>query len=733
MAVSRSRVARLLRGFPEALSSAAKQVGVPGPFLEQVQSGVNDVLRQVPGATQVLAGARHGDTRRSLSEEHIPSGPVEDVSAKAEAAGAWLRSTSQAAVGSSLQSLQTSNVDVANDVFSALGLQVRIISPSSPDSQVHVRVSKSIARSDLHSNPGDVGSKESPREFVLAMRESISAGNMVGVEQYVDALIEEKRLVPTRFLSTCFQRNLYVDVGRLAVCCLQRSLLHLNEANLLGHTLKVTPRPLRDTARHASVRRRRRSSVSEEQLRLFVDELFQTGSVHMAYVPRSVQRSIYVNCIGVIFQLMEDILLSETEEVVCMGHRVRFGLEPLGKDVDRLWEDLPDQLSNIDEVVVNELVDELLADSAANSTWMPDAMEKQLYKGVLRLLLRIMEHTVSQLRLNVLGREVRMSVLSSLEASISVRQTDYTGSDTEATMYTEEDDPLRTVSYTELEERLRDLTEQRRILRAVNELGSASFDVTADTPMLKHDSKQVGDTDDVNSDSISAGGDVEAGGAGEEVHEFQRLAHTMKLARSLGVKFEVIADVEVAYQMIADVTTYPSWMPWCTAGHVPELKEGVGTLPMCPVAPGFDVIFAGEEQLSKADVTFGFETGTFLGTVGDVVKYTISVRPPVRPLEQEAETAADGSSAAHNQVIHGRVVADAVNGFTYAERLVYDWRFHQIGPKKTKVELDMMFQARSVLYMPIWDSMQNMIINKMLAAFVGRAEKLQRESDAKAE
>merc|ERR1712113_405143 len=83
-----------------------------------------------------------------------------------------------------------------------------------------------------------------------------------------------------------------------------------------------------------------------------------------------------------------------------------------------------------------------------------------------------------------------------------------------------------------------------------------------------------------------------------------------------------------------------------------------------------------------------------------------------------------------SEVVVGRVTADAVNGFTYGKRLAYDWRFQRIAAGRTKVELDMLFEARSVLYIPLWDSMQHMVLNNMLSAFVARAEQLQQERTA---
>merc|ERR1712048_736162 len=126
------------------------------------------------------------------------------------------------------------------------------------------------------------------------------------------------------------------------------------------------------------------------------------------------------------------------------------------------------------------------------------------------------------------------------------------------------------------------------------------------------------------------------------------------------------------------------------------------------------------DRAFDGEVGFGFETGTFLGTVGDVVSYTVTVRPPV---SSNSAVDAGGETQTVIEACHAGVKADAVNGFTYGKRLVYDWRFERIGPRRTKVELDMFFQARSVLYMPLWDSMQNMVVNGMLGAFTARAEK----------
>merc|ERR1712061_8208 len=122
-------------------------------------------------------------------------------------------------------------------------------------------------------------------------------------------------------------------------------------------------------------------------------------------------------------------------------------------------------------------------------------------------------------------------------------------------------------------------------------------------------------------------------------------------------------------------------------------------------------------------VGFGFDTGTFLGTVGDDVGYRVYLEPP-KAIKENGE---------EEGLVTARVLADAVDGFAYGKRLAYDWRFTRITPTKTLVELDVLFQAHNVLYLPVWDSMQDMVVKGMFVAFQGRADTLQRERRKKDE
>lgn len=654
-----------------------------------------------------------------LSSALLPRSPIPVQTLEVPAK--WLGNAAVNAVGDSAQCA----LDGANDVFSALGLQIRIMSPSSPDAQVFVKVS-SVPDGPLSPQDGvAIRLGITPREFVRFMRQARESGDINGVRGYIERLVAQGLLQPIPLLTALQGHKFYIDTASLVIFAFQRALLQLDGAVLLGHTLKVcSGKGFRSGLLDRDWSKSRRRGVGEQQLATIVDHMLADNSLRVWLFPRPFERRLFLNVMMVVFQLLEDLLTADGQEVDFFGHRVRFHLEPQSVDLlvhGFMHQRIPPCRAN--EAVLDELADELCKDAMMQIVWLPEIAHREMYKSILRLLLRIVEHIITSLNFSVLGKQVRMSLLSGEDAR---RQKEVSESRrSQAVRYSEESQPLRGLSTTELQERLKSLTEQRRVLEALKQLGAVRFDLTADAPML--DAAAAKEAEGTGAGDViaqPAGSATSTEESPEDEHEFYRVVHNMKLARRLSVKCEVQADIEVPYSMIADLETYPLWMPWCTSGR---RATGATSTSMSPVPPGGSAKGAVPEVRGfvtkeghefEGEVGFGFETGTFLGTVGDTVRYCVSVFPPTSVGEEKAE----------NQPVIARVVANAYNGFTYGERLVYDWRFRRLGEGPgTQVELDMLFQAKSVLYMPLWDSMQHMVINKMLAAFSARAEQLQQQ------
>ncbi|CAD7954135.1 unnamed protein product [Amoebophrya sp. A120] len=177
--------------------------------------------------------------------------------------------------------------------------------------------------------------------------------------------------------------------------------------------------------------------------------------------------------------------------------------------------------------------------------------------------------------------------------------------------------------------------------------------------------------------------------------EFQKLAAQDQLARYLQVRRKLKdMDIEIPFKMIRDVETYSQWMPMCTGGQ--KLPDNVP---------------AGAKPAVK--VAFGIETNTFLGVLGDDVTYEMEVFEPT-------ESAAGPGST----TVEARIIADTgARGFAYGDRLVYDWIFIS-KDNETEVSLNLFLKVNSVLYLPIWDTMQAVLTDKMLQAFEEHAKKI---------
>jgi len=280
-------------------------------------------------------------------------------------------------------------------------------------------------------------------------------------EQYLKELEAEGRLQPIPLLSRSLQHKLYLDISRMIVFSFHRAVTVADNASLWGHRLQVTQTPI-----FGEKTRARERCVGEAQLRIIVDAMVASQVVKTPMVLKPLEKRLFTNCMMVVFQLINELLAGEGEEVTFLGHKLRFILEPEPAElVRRLLEEQPVTHCQINEAAVAELVEELLADQDTNIQWLPDVIESQIYQGVMRLMIRIAEHVVCRLRLNFLGREIHMSILSSGDLR-APRERLASQQTKEAVLYFEEEDPLRTVSTTELEERLKDLSEQRRVLQA---------------------------------------------------------------------------------------------------------------------------------------------------------------------------------------------------------------------------------------------------------------------------
>mmetsp|Transcript_31123 Transcript_31123/g.61861 ORF Transcript_31123/g.61861 Transcript_31123/m.61861 type:complete len:409 (+) Transcript_31123:1-1227(+) len=387
-----------------------------------------------------------------------------------------------------------------------------------------------------------------------------------------------------------------------------------------------------------------------------------------------------------ILHLIEDLSSDARMQVSLLGHSLRVTLRPL--PIDKLWEaegERGAQRFQVNSAAVDELVDALIDDPEVQLILVPDLLEAEVYRYALHRIMCIGQFILSQLHINLFGSEVRLNFFVDEAAMRQAERAKDLGIEAgDVRMSVQEvcvgnDDLQRLMERIE-DERARIAHELQRRQRLE---GAAAQTPHSHAVSPEKPSEAQGDS--------TAGALIRDDEWLHDAHEFQQMAAQDRLSRSLSVNRLLQVPIEAAYQTVADINDYPKWMPLCMQARVLAADDARGGL-MC-------------------DVGFGLETGTFLGCIGDTIRYRLTLYPPTPQ--------SSGSS-----ITWARVIADTPGGFAYGRRLVYDWRFRSIENGETEVRLDLFFQAKGAFFLPVWDSLQAAVLGGMMQRFAERAHAL---------
>lgn len=526
-----------------------------------------------------------------------------------------------------------------------------------------------IAEQERADHSGHPSMQLTPRRFVQFMRDAERKRKRVRqrdpVEDYVEQMLQSGTM--SSMGPREIEKKLYTDVARVICFAFDRVLFEANGLDVWGHSLNIrVAMEGRGEAPMAS-RPHFRSAVSMEQVEHLVDRMLKSKDLEVPAFMQGLQRQLLINCAMMLLHLLEDLTSERHMQMNLLGHSLGVVMEPL--PTHQLWDqEVPDEMRtfHINTESVNELVNALIDEPEVQLILLPDALEAEIYRLVLHRMLCIGQFMLSQLRIRLFGSEVR------LEFTMGEASAETNVSSNEATA-----GQVGSVSFVPV------LNKDVRIIMSRLDAERASIERELKRRQLGEDADFMQSLDEPTS------------GQREEVHhQFENMALQDRLSRSLSIQRVIDTPIEVAYMLVSDVVDYPKWMPFCTGSRVLSSDQG---------------------NIFHCEVGLGLSTGTLLGIVGDNIKYRVMVYPPAVDVKQDGTTQAAGLRVA-------RVVADTPAGFAYGKRLVYDWRFYETATGETDVRLDMFFQARSVWFMPLWDSMQAMVSGSLLKKFQVRAK-----------
>lgn len=577
----------------------------------------------------------------------------------------------------------------------AAGAQARVIGPFDEHWNTLKVIKDLRAEHEAQHEGGGASLRMTPKRFVRFMREAErrkkrTQGRDV-IDGYVEYMLSSGNL--RRMGPKVLEKKLYTDVVRILCFAFDRAIMQASGSEIWGHELLVSVLPEQAST---PLRIARRSAVGAEQLEAVVEQMLNSPDLQVPVAMRGIQRRLLVNCSTMILQLLEDLTSDRNMSVSMLGHHFRICLEPLplaelGEHIEATaaaaeaqGEGSFEQRFGVNKKAIDQLVEALIDEPEVQLVLVPDLLEAEVYRYALHRTICIAQFILSQLKVRLFGVEVRLSLVAEEDAPSEEASAEAS---------------VLSVSPSELRALTARLEDERHLIEV--ELRARLGDGVA----------------------LPGAGGAEAAGGGagdaEEAlemdasHEFEGLAAQDRLSRSLSVRRTVPVPIDLAYRMVADFEQYPSWMPFCTSARL--LDGDTSSTAAVAAAPALGAAGAGAGAPAgpgrlRGEVGFGLETGTILGTVGDRVTYHFMMAEP--------------SQASGASVRTARVVADTADGFAYAKRLVYDWRFSEVSDGETDVRLDMFFQAKSVFYLPLWDSMQATITGAMMKKFMERATEL---------
>jgi len=507
--------------------------------------------------------------------------------------------------------------------------------------------------------------KMTPRRFVAFMLEAEHrkrrSRQKDPVEVYVDWMLTEGGL--SRMGPMFFEKRIYMDMARIICFAFDRALTQANGANVWGQELRVK---VAKEAVDFEVNTRRMSKVRVEQVEVLVDQMLKSNELTAPPFMASVQRQLLVNCSMVVLQLIEDLTSDRQLRMVMLGHSLHLDLQPLQLDTHmRQLESIGPEHFRVNQRAVDELVDALLEaeGNQFQSIFVPDVLEEQVYRYVLTMMVCIGRFMLAQVRLRLFGMEVRFDLVAEDEGPTDTENVGGVANDGAPAVQELNAHPK------DLENMLARIEAERQHIRRELQMRHGELEEkgwrrsSLNLPTL-------GKTEE-----------------GPSIHEFQKMAALDQLSRCIAVQRLVPVSIETAYETVARIAEYPKWMPLVSSAKV--ISEDVHHI--------------------SCQLAFGPRTGTLLDLMESHIAYRVRLLPPHAIGEDDW-----GPREA-------RIVSGTEQEFSYGKRLIFDWRLVETGPGETDVRVDVFFQAKNVLYLPFWDSLQAAVSNVMMKKFQERA------------
>jgi hypothetical protein len=246
--------------------------------------------------------------------------------------------------------------------------------------------------------------------------------------QTVDELVNEWLQDPSiniRALPDALERQVYRSTVQLTLNAVYRSLASLHGKALLGHELRLRKTSDRSPFEFLSRSHHSTHTIEESVLEQVADRLLQNKAINRPLIPDMVERQLYVNCLKLIFRVL-DLLAASLNLTIC-GHDVFVGLEPAKHQGGAILQDslnrTTSSLTKLDPEVLREFARQAgVREALSNQSWWQRfwyASQKellaQLHGSLYGLVLGIVDDILANTSLQLLSENVQVDICQTSE------------------------------------------------------------------------------------------------------------------------------------------------------------------------------------------------------------------------------------------------------------------------------------------------------------------------------
>lgn len=182
------------------------------------------------------------------------------------------------------------------------------------------------------------------------------------------------------------------------------------------------------------------AGAREDDVDDLVNEILKDPSINISLIPDAVERLVYKSTISLTLNAFYSIF-QNLEGTKFMAHQIHLKIQR-GNSDDATTDDtkcsargIPSSSrsflfseitknpnSNIDDKVLEDVAERLLANKAINQRFLPDQLEHLLYTNCLKVVFRILDILASSLRVTLCGHEIGLFLEPATWQSLLVRR-----------------------------------------------------------------------------------------------------------------------------------------------------------------------------------------------------------------------------------------------------------------------------------------------------------------------